>query len=182
MSKARLSLKEIVGTKSSLTELAAEAAEISRMILEAGGELTPEIESRLTVNTQSLLAKVDGYNYIIDEMEAQAAIWKRRKEACAAIEKRFSSNVESLWTRIKMAMKELGKTEIKGNLYRFKLSTSAGKLELDESKLPAEFKMVVQTTVPDKEKIKAALKDGFAVPGAKLIEDGTLRAYENAEE
>lgn len=183
MSKVRPSLNEIAATSQTLVALAVEAAEISKLLQESGGELSPELEARLEVNREKLPSKVDSYNYIIERLEADAALWKRRKEACAAQEKKYQGQVDRLWDRIKLAMKELGTKELQGTYYRFQLKKSAPKLIIDsEAAIPAECKMIVQTTVIDKEKIKAMLVDGFEVPGARLEENGSLVAYESTKE
>lgn len=180
--KAKPGLLEHSTTNKNLIALAAEAAEISRLIQEAEGELSPEIEAKLDVNASLLQQKADNYNFIIEHLEAQAALWKRRKDACAAQEKKFSRQVDQLWDRIKLAMKELGTTEISGKLYRYKLRKSQPRLEIDEAQVPPEFKMIIQTTVVDKEKIKQGLQAGFEIPGCKLVESGTLVVTENGEE
>ncbi len=179
----RPSLKEITSTQTTLVGLASEAGMISKMLLECGGELTPELEAKLEVNAKLLCEKADGYNYIIEELEAQEAIWKRRKDACAAIEKRFKTQTERLWERIRIAMREMGKNVIAGNLHKFCLEKGVDSLVIDDEKaIPNEFKIVVQTTAVDKEKLKASLKEGFEIPGAHLENKGRLIVRENSEE
>lgn len=165
----------VEATKGTLVALASEAVELSRLLMESGGELTPELEKRLEVVAQALPAKVDSYKYVIDEFEAQAALWKRRKDAAAAIQKRFEAQVDSLNERIKFAMKELGTKEVAGNLYKFQLRNSTPRMVIDdENAIPAQFKMIVQTTAIDKDKLKMVLTEGFEVPGAKLEESQAL--------
>jgi hypothetical protein len=181
--KVKPSAQELMTTQQTLMDLAAEANQLTQMLIECGGELTPELEARLDVNRELLFKKVDSYNFIMEQFEAQALLWKKRKDAMNAIQKRFESQVERLNDRIKLAMKEMGKDEIKGNLYRFKLVKSQPKLIIDdEATLPGQFKMIVQVTTTDKEKLKSALKDGFEIPGARLEETGALRIYENSED
>lgn len=175
-----LTLNEKLQPAKTLTQLAAEAMMIAQKLMESGGELTPELESALDVNKELLMKKVDGYVAIEDQFEAQAAYWKRKRDACDAIYKSFSGQIDRLRDRVKFVMNEMGVTEIAGVEHRYKLGKSAGKLIIeDESKIPNEFKMIVQTTVVDKEKVKAMMKDGFEVPGAKLEEMGSLRVFEN---
>ena len=180
--KVKPSLNEIIQIPNTLAQLALDAAELSRLLLEAQGELSPELEARLAVTDSALLQKVDGYNFIIEEFEAHASIWKRRKDACAAQQKKFEGQAERLKSRIKEALKIMGRKEVTGTYYKFQLRTSAPRLVIDdESKIPATCKMIVQTTVVDKEKVKKALADGIEVPGAHIEENGSLYALENAE-
>jgi hypothetical protein len=180
--KVKPSIQEIVQIPNTLASLAVEAAELSRLLLESQGELSPELEEKLAVNESALLAKVDGYNFIIEEFEAQASIWKRRKDACAAQQKKFENQAERLKSRIKEAIRVMQRTEVAGTYYKFQLRKSAPKLVIDdEAKVPSTCKMIVQTTVVDKEKVKKALADGIEVPGAHIEENGSLFILENAE-
>jgi hypothetical protein len=176
------SAREIMNTSQTLAGLAAKAVEITRMLLECGGELSPELEEELDVNQQLLAKKTDGYNFIIEEMEAQASIWRRRKDACAKQQRKFESEIERLRKRIKDALNTMGKKEIQGDYYRFQIRKCRPKLMIeDEDLLPAEFKMIVQTQAVDTDKLLSALLAGFEVPGARLQEDGALYSLEVTE-
>lgn len=183
MAREKASLIEIKNTSNTLATLAREASEISRLLLESEGELSPELEARLDVNAKNLVQKLDGYNYILDELDGQVARWKRRRDACSGIAKRFESQIERMRERIKLAMKEMGKPEIAGSYCKFQVRNSRPKLVIDdEAKIPESYKMVVTTTVVDKERVTSALKDGFTVQGAHLEENGALYITEAAQE
>lgn len=148
--------------------------------MESGGEITPELEARLDISAEKLPQKVDNYNFIIQELEGQAQVWKMRKDASNAIQKQFEGHVERVKDRIREAMRAMNASELAGNLYKFQLRKSQPKLVIDdENKIPDEFKMVVQTTVLDKERVKAALVDGFDVPGAHVESNGSLYPMAN---
>lgn len=181
--KVKPSLKEHVEATQSLIELASEAQVICKLILESGGELSPELEQKLDVNTTALLAKVDSYVFIEEHLEANAALWKRKADACKSIHDRYVKAQDRLRDRIKIGMQVLERDELKGKNYRYKLSKLKPKLVIsDPVKLPIECKMVVSETVPDKEKIKSLLEDGIEVPGASLEPVYQLRDYENSGE
>jgi hypothetical protein len=180
--KVKPSLKENMEVAQTLQSLAVEAAEISMLLMACNGELSPELEKRLDVNAQLLLQKTDNYNFIIESIESAAAQMKRRKDAFAIQEKRLTNERDRMWNRIKLAMKEMDRTEIRGRYYRFQLQRSKPKLIIDESLLPDQFKMIVQETKPDKAKIEAVLAEGLEIPGVTLEESGTLKVYENSEE
>lgn len=181
--KTKPSLKENMEATQTLVALASEAQEISKLILDAQGELSPELEKRLDFNSTSLMAKVDSYVFIEEHLEAHAALWKRKAEACKAIYDRYNKTQEKIRDRVKFVMRETDKKELSGNLHRYVLSTLKPKLVLtDPEKLPKECLMHVTTTVPDKDKIKSLLEDGIEVQGAFLEPVFSLRTYENAEE
>lgn len=169
-------------TARNLASLAAEAAQISRMLLDSDGELSPELEALLDVNESQLMEKVDSYRFVIEEMGMHAELWKQRKDACAAQQKKFEGQVERLKDRIKFAMKTMDRAEIVGGFTKFQLRKSKPKLVIDnEAALPADCKMVVQRTVVDTDKVKSALEGGFEVPGARLEENGSLYILENSK-
>lgn len=175
-------LDEIINTQKTLTDITVEAFELSRLLIECGGELTPEIEARLEVNSQALLAKVDNYVAIEDQFEMQAAYFDRKAKVNQAIAKAYKGQIERLRSRIKETMKLIEKDVVMGNEYYYRLSKSAPKLVIDdESKIPTDFQMVVQTVKLDNEKIKSMLLEGFEIPGAHIEQNGTLKVFENSK-
>jgi hypothetical protein len=181
--KVKPSLKEKTEAVKNLVLLATEAQEICKLILEANGELSPELEKRLDVNSSALLAKVDSYVFIEDHLEAHASLWKRKADACKAIYDRYVKSQEKMRERVKLAMRELNRNELKGDHYRYKLCELKAKLVIDEpDEIPSELKMAVTKFIPDNERIKSLLEDGIDVPGAHLEPVYSLRVYENAEE
>ena len=183
MSKALIkpSLAERYPAKQTLTQLASEAIELVHIIMKNGGEITPEIEERLEVNSKSIMSKVDGYVAIEDQFQAQADLCRSKANVWSKVAKTFEGRIEKLRSNIKFCMKEMEKDEILGKENRYVLSKSVPKLVIDsEDEIPNEFKMIVQKTELDKEKIKQALINGFEVPGAHIEENGTLRVYETS--
>jgi hypothetical protein len=174
---------ESMNAQKNFMDLGREALALAQEIMECAGELSPELEAKLNFNETALRSKVDAYVHVEEAFEAQEALWKRRAEACKAIANRFATYNERHKDRVKFVMQAMKVNEISGVFNRYKLSNSAPKLVItNESELPAQFKMVVTTTVADKEKIKAVLKDGFEIPGAHLEQGVTLRTYEGSEE
>ena len=177
--KAKKSLVERTKINPSLMELVHEFQGVQAAVVESEGELTPELERRLEVNSQMLLQKVDGYAHIDEQLEMQADYFKAKAKRFAEIGERFRSARERLRDRVKQAMVEMGKDEVKGHEFRYKLQNCKQSLEIDPSLVPEQFKMIVTTTAIDKEKIRAALTDGLDVPGARLEGGKALRIYEN---
>ena len=75
-------------------------------------------------------------------------------------------------------MQACGITEIKSDDGTFKASLSIGRDESveiwDEAQLPMNYIVEKVTTAPDKKLIAKAIKDGFEVPGAKLVKKDRL--------
>lgn len=166
---------------STLHELVSQAQSIESKILQAGGELTPEIETEMKSVDLAMADKVEGYALVMARLEREAGYWEERAVAYSKIAKAIHQAIDFRKSAIKSAMTQLGLTEVTGIDHRFTLTDSGNpKLVIeDEAKLPTEFKLIVQTTEIEKDKIKTALKAGQPVEGARLEYGKQLRTYMN---
>lgn len=163
-----------------LMELVNVSQQIQRALVEAGGELTPELEKSLAILSEKLPDKADGYKHVIDDLKAQADVWSARAEALESIAKSFLNYIDHLKYSLKMACIQLGVDELKGNDYRWKLINSQPSVIIDdETKVPGAFKEIVQKTVLRKDLISEQLKKGETVPGAHLEQGQYVRPYAN---
>lgn len=160
-----------------------EALILEKMLIESGGEVNPEIEKALAVNSQELALKVDGYVEIIERFESLEAYYKTRAEYFKDISSRCKKAVDRLKENIKYGMNELGIDEIKGVDMRLKVSQTSGSLKItDEEMIPVEFKKEEIKTVIDTKALKEAIAKGLEVKGAEIIPGFSLRAYANTPE
>lgn len=165
-----------------LYAIVAEFNSITQKLVESGGELTPELEAMFDFNQVTLQTKVDNYAIIDERLALESDYWKAKADEMRKIAKGFESARKTLRDRLKDAMKAMGTDDLRGQDKRFKLSASKPALVIDESRLPKEFTMVISSIVPDREKIQAAIADGFDVPGASLEPVTALRVYANKKE
>jgi hypothetical protein len=106
------------GGNMKLHEIANEYLTIMDDIVEAGGELTPDIESRLPVLMEKELpVKVDGYCKMIRTLETQAAVAMAEQDR---IGKLISSRVKAAhrlkdWLRINL--QRLGKDKVETGIF-----------------------------------------------------------------
>lgn len=173
-----------MSTETNSTPLAILVADMSLIlgrIVEAGGELTPELEAAFDNVGSQLQEKADSYAFFMDRLDAEAEFWKQKAESYSRVSKSCKALRERLNDSIKSAMQVLNTDEIQGVDMRFKLSRAAPKLIIDEAFLPSSFKMQVIETVPDKTKIKNALEVGTEIPGVKQESVFTLRKYINSK-
>lgn len=161
-----------------LPALVAEMSLILNQIIEAGGELSPELETSFDNLGGAIQTKADNYAFFMDRLDAEADFWKAKADSYIKVSRSCANLKERLNNSIKLAMRTLDTDEVKGHDMRFKLSKLAPKLVL-EGEVPAEYKMVVTTTVPDKERIKADLTNGVVIAGAVLEPVYSLRKYAN---
>lgn len=165
--------------KKTLFDLVAQTNSITQTLIERGGELDADLEKIFDEVNLQLADKVDSYAGVMERMDTEASYWKAKADMYSKIAKAHAAVKDRLKDRIKSAMTAMGKDEVLGNDIRFKLAKAQPALIIEDSVLPAEFKMVVTTHVPDKERIKEALKEGFSVPGARLENSFSLRQYAN---
>ena len=159
-----------------LYKIEQDALALEQLIYEAGGEVCPALETFMEEVQKNLEVKVDAYNAVIERMELSSDLMKSKSRQYGVVAQTMANTAERLKDRIKASMLALGKEEITGEDIRFKLSNTKPALVLEE-KIDSAYMMQITETVPDKERIRAALVDGFAVTGAQLIVSKSLRRY-----
>jgi uncharacterized small protein (DUF1192 family) len=119
--------------------------------------------------------KADGYAVVMAEIEGRINIVSKEIGRLEAIESALSNTRRRMIDRLKTAMEEIGKKEIKTDLHKFKIVKNGGKLPMtvQEDCVPEEYTKTEVKITPDKEKIRAALESGEVLPFASLGERGT---------
>lgn len=164
----------------SLRELVVTSSAIEEMIIQSGGELTPEIEAALAVQDIRLPAKIDGYSMVMDRMDSIAQFYETRASVFLRLSAAAKSVQRKCKDNLKFAMEQLGTDELVGNDVKFKLQKSPPAVIVDdETKVADAYKVVKTTTSIDKKKIAEDLKLGVPVDGARLEQGTSLRVYAN---
>lgn len=164
---------------SSLITIISDTNKTINDIIENGGEMTDEMREELKYLDQSMLQKVDGYAVFIDRIKLEIGYFKEKAKEFSGMAKTLSNLDDSIKERLKYVMTGMEKTEVKGNNYRFKLSDTAGKLEIVESLIPDKYKTQTLIIEIDKEAIKRDLKLGKIIDGASLVKGKSIRKYIN---
>lgn len=155
--------------------------EIEKLLLESGGELTPDLEAALFVPSSSLPDKIDSYDLTIDRFESNAKFYKERAEFFSNLAKQFIAAADRLKENVKLAMAELGTDELVGFDIRFKLQdTKPAVVVEDESKIDGAYTTVEQVVKINKDRILQDLKLGVPVVGVRLEPRKSLRVYANS--
>lgn len=163
-----------------LVAIAAHIADIERQILEAGGELTPEIEAAFDLSQGEFSEKIDRYYWMIQACDWRAAQFKSIADQGTAARKNFENVKERLKDRLKLVAKEGDVDELKGVDWRFKISVSSKpKLVFTGEPIPQEWCKEEIKFVPDKERIENALLMGEKVPGVHFEDVQSIRSYPN---
>lgn len=154
------------------------AGEMLELLNLSGGEITPEIETRMAEITQALPAKVDSFYLFLEDCD-----WKiKQLKANAEFSTRRAKAIENIAQQAKEYFKERMEfhhlTELKGHDYKYRLFTCPKRLVIeDETKIPEEFFVVTKEL--DRSKLKDALLEGKEVSGAHLEGGTALRGYSN---
>lgn len=159
----------------SLFELSVEANRLEELLLESGGELTPEFETWLEQINTHLETKADSYAHVIDKLNANISMLRENAQAYTQAARSLENAQERIKSRIKEALEAMGRTQLRGNRKAFVLSNCPTRLVINEADLDSSYTIIKTDYVPDKERIKAALKDGIAVKGAHFEGGKALR-------
>jgi hypothetical protein len=138
-------------------------------------ELTPELEAELLINQEQLQSKGINYAKVIanyqSESDAIDAEIKRLKAMKDSRDKKVTWLTESL----KKAMLVSGIEKIESPLFKISLRRSeAVEVEIPEA-LPVDWQVKKVTITADKVAIKKAIKEGYSITGARLVENFNLQ-------
>ena len=157
------------------------ASKIEKLLIESGGEITPEIESLLKYPMTAEL--VDSSVNSIERLNHSSDFFKMKAAQMSKISKALEESAQKVLDETKRFMVESGKKELVGNEYKFKLSLGNPKVKiLDDKKIPAKYLTEEIIVDPDKKAILKALKDGSKVEGCILEEVYVLKKSINKEQ
>jgi hypothetical protein len=114
-----------------------------------------------------LADKVHGLCCVIRNTEGEAMAIDAEIKRLTAKKKALENKVENLTSYLEYNLKSSDSREVKTSIFTVKFAKTPEAVKiLDESALPANMMRV--KTEPDKTAIKAAIKGGREVPGARL--------------
>lgn len=162
-------------TNKTLVDLDRECRDLVAQISAGSEDVSPEALATLEAVEVALCQKVDNYSFVIDLLESEAELWKKRESQCNSARKSFQRSQERLKERMKYVLMGQPDKSLQGEMARFFLAKAAPKVEINDAELPDSYKTVKIQTVPDRDKIDADLKAGKIVPGAVMVENFSLR-------
>ena len=158
-----------------LYQIENEYLQLSEMLIDSEGELTPELIEALEINGNNLKNKAVNYGYVIKQMEGNVDLIDAEIKRLQAMKKSRVNAAERLKETIKtaMLMYDLNTIEIPTMKLSFRKSES---IEIiNEAQLSEDFTTTKVTTTPNKVAIKEALKNGVEVAGAVLVTNLNLQ-------
>lgn len=155
--------------KQTLYNIRQDHYELIKMIEDADGELTPEIEQALQLNEKDFQDKARSYGFVIKEYENTELIIDNEIQRLKNLMAKSKHRQELFKNILSEAMQERGIENIETPMIKLSFRKSEAVEITDERMIPAEF--TTSKTVVDisKIKIKEALKKGGSVQGAQLV-------------
>jgi hypothetical protein len=140
---------------------------LSNDIIEAGGEITPELETALAINKEQLQNKGINYGYVIKSLENDITAIEEEIKRLNALKSSRTKTTELLKSTIKQAMQLYGIEELKTPTLKINFRKSES-IEVDDSVLDVNYFNHKVVSTPNKTRIKEDIKSGKEVVGAVL--------------
>ena len=134
-----------------------------------------QLESAFENIKDELHVKVENYARIIKNTQAEVEAYKEEVARMTAKRRSLENNIERMKEAAEYAMRLQGEKKVKGELFTLAIQKNPPSLKIDiePEELPQEFQTI--TISPNKEKIKAAIKNGKAIEWARLEQGESLR-------
>ena len=157
----------------SLFKITSEQVRINDMLMETGGELTPELEEALIINAENFQLKVEGYATSIHRFDALEEAADAEIKRLMAIKKSAQGAQKRLKDTLAYAMDTFGYDKYDLGLHKLSFRSSQAVNITDENLIPNNY-IKVETKI-DKESLKRDLKAGLVIEGAELVTNKNLQ-------
>jgi len=167
----------------SLYELGAEFRALEDALLDAGGEVTPEVEAAFAALGQLEAHKVDSYAHVVRQISAYADALKAEESALREKRKAAENAVQRLKDRLMDYMRERDVRELRGATWKAAIQRNGGlrpmELLVAPADLPPAFRTV--TVSPNWEAIRGAVGELMPPPdiGATMTLPGAAHLAVN---
>ena len=146
---------------------------INELLMETGGELTPELEEALLINSDNFESKAEAYAVSIHKFDADIDAIDAEIKRLTALKKSATGAKTRLTDTLAYAMKAFGYDKLDLGLHKLSFRTSTAVNITDEVRIPNQY-IKVETKI-DKESLRRDLKAGLVVEGAELVTNRNLQ-------
>jgi hypothetical protein len=161
--------------KTSLYQIEQTYLTLVESLIENGGELTPELETELSINKEQLQNKGVCYGFIVKELEGNVDLIDLEIKRLQALKKPLLNSIDRLKNNLTQAMQMFDVTELKTPLLKINFRKSESIEVTDIDLLDADFVKTTITKAADKIAIKEAIKAEIPVRGAVLLTNYNLQ-------
>lgn len=156
-----------------LFNITAEQRRINEALMESGGELTPELEEALLINSENFAVKVEGYATSIHQFEAFAEAADAEIKRLMALKKSAQGAAKRLKDNLAYGMEVMGYDKVDMGLHKLSFRNSTAVNITDEVRIPNQY-IKVETSI-DKMALKKDLQAGMVIEGAELVTNRNLQ-------
>ena len=161
--------------KVALYQIEQEYLNIVQSIIDAGGEITEEQETALSISKEQLQNKGVCYGFIVKELEGNIDLIDLEIKRLNALKKPLVNSIDRLKNNLSQAMQMFDVTELKTPLLKINFRKSESVEVTDIDLLDADFVKTTITKAADKIAIKEAIKADIPVRGAVLLTNYNLQ-------
>lgn len=138
-------------------------------------ELTPELEAELVINQEQLMTKAVNYAKVIANYQGESDAIDQEIKRLKAMKESTDKKVEWMKEAVRKAMLVAGIEKIDSPIFKLSLRRSeAVEVEVPEA-LPIDWQVKKVAISADKVAIKKAIKEGYEITGARLVENFSLQ-------
>ena len=159
--------------KNSLFQINSELVEVTNLLIENGGELTPELETRLQIAENELKTKSVNYYHVIKQIEAETTLIDAEIKRLQELKKSRINTVEKLENSLLYSMKLHGIEKIDTDTLKISIRRSKSVEIVDIELLPFNCLKIEKKAV--KSEIKKLIEEGMEVEGAKIVENTSIQ-------
>ena len=159
--------------KSSLFQINSELVDITNLLIENGGELTPELETRLKIAESELKAKSVNYYHVIKELESTTNMIDAEIKRLQELKKSRVNTIEKLENALIYSMNLHGIEKIETETLKISTRKSKSVEVVDIDKLPFNCLKIEKKAI--KSEIKKMLDEGMEIQGAKIVENTSIQ-------
>ena len=149
--------------------------ELAQVLIDNGGECTPEQEQELSITTENLEHKGRQYGYVVLQLESDVEQIDSEIKRLTALKKSRSNAVDRLKSTLSQAMQLFGINEIKTPTLKINFRKSKSIEIVSESQLDRKYVTVKQVETISKSAIKSDIEAGIEVAGAIQVESLNLQ-------
>ena len=139
------------------------------------GEITPELETALTINKEQLQSKAVDYCYVIKQLDYDCEQIDNEIARLNKLKKVRTNLTDRLKNTVSSAMQLYDVEKIETPLIKLSFRNSESVEITNESQLDACFIVTKTVSTPDKKAIKDAIKSGVFVEGATISYNKNLQ-------
>jgi len=133
------------------------------------GEVPPDAGKLLASLEGGLTKHFEGVSSVYRQLVSNAETCQKAADSMQAKANKFKADAEWMKAQCKLALETLGLKKLKSPLAHMWIQANGGKpgIDIDEAQVPEEFKYEYKEVRIDKDKIKATIEAGGALPFAR---------------